>query len=200
MDHLQKRSKRSNSRRKKIWISGKTLYKISYSYDPDGNLASTTRYIHGKKAVESTLYDPFGREIEHKDALGFATRTTFNENFTNSLGQKVLQTSSIDPRGITTIKTQDALFRTVKTEIENLQKDTISSREMFHDPQGNLLFQKDHIYEDGRFKETQTFKYTYTSNHQIESFTRGFGTQKKEPQVLPISPQEKEPQKPIPME
>lgn len=34
----------------------------------------------------------------------------------------------------------------------------------------------DRLYENGRFRNTQTVKYAYTSDHQVEGLTRGFGT------------------------
>ncbi len=157
--------------------SGQILYKISYSYDGDSNQETITRYINGKQAIQMFAYDSFCRLIQHQDAEGFITRTTYNENFTNLLGQKVLQTTTIDPRHISTLETQDALMRTAKAEILNSQEVHIASYELIHDPQGNLLYRRDHVYENGHFQNTQTIKYSYTSDHQIESLTRGFGTE-----------------------
>ncbi|MCX6989869.1 MAG: hypothetical protein NTX49_02210 [Chlamydiae bacterium] len=156
--------------------SGSTLYKISYSYDSDGNQETITRYINGKKAVDTYSYDAFGRLTQHRDAEGYISETTYDETFTNTLGQRVLQTRVTDPRGIATITTQDALARPIRVEILNTYGATISCREMIYDPQGNLSYRKDYVYEQDRFQNSQTFKYTYTSDHQIESLTRGLGT------------------------
>ena len=41
-----------------------------------------------------------------------------------------------------------------------------------YDPHGNLLYKKDHVYENGQYKNTQTIGYTYTPTHQIKSLTR----------------------------
>jgi RHS repeat-associated protein len=152
------------------------LYKIRYSYDGDGNQESVTRYINGKEAVESFGYDSFCRRSQYTDAEGYITRTAYNENFTNPLNQRVLQTTTIDPQHITTLETQDALTRTVRVEILNSHGATISCRDMIHNPQGNLLYQRDHVYENERLRNTQTVKYSYTPDHQIETLTRAFGT------------------------
>lgn len=92
------------------------------------------------------------------------------------LGQKVLQKSTTDPRLITTLETQNALNRTSKVELLDSDGSHIACHELIHDPQGNLLYRRDHIYENAYFQNTQTIQYTYTSDHQIESLTRGFGT------------------------
>ncbi len=156
--------------------SGRTLYKINYSYDSDGNRETITKYINGKEAVEVFTYDSFCRLIEEKDAMGNATRTLYDENHTNALGQKVLQRAITDPRHVTTLETKDALSRTAKKEILGPQKAIISCQDMTYDPQGNLLYRRDHVYENGRFLSTQTIKYTYTPDNRIASLTRAFGT------------------------
>ncbi len=161
---------------RKTDASGNTLYKINYSYDPVGNQRTITRYINGKEAVETFDHDSFSRFTWHQDAEGYVSKTTYDENFTNSLGQRALQTTSIDPRGVASVDTQDALTRTIRTEILNPLNATISCRDMTYDPQGNLIYRRDHVYENDRFQNTQTVHYTYTPNHQIESLTRAFGT------------------------
>ncbi len=156
--------------------SGHILYKISYSYDNDGNRETIIRYINEKKAIDTFTYDSFCRLIQHQDAEEFITRTTYNEHFANPLGQKVLQKKTVDPRQITTLETQDALNRTAKIEMLNSQGAHISCHDLIHDSQGNLLYRRDYVYENDRFRSTQTVKYVYTPDHQIESITRAFGT------------------------
>lgn len=153
-----------------------SLYKISYTYDEDDNLKTMTRTIMGAEAIDTYLYDSLGRLIEHRDALGEITQTHYEENYHNSLGQKVLQTITTDPRQIITIETQDALHRTVGKEIQDAQKKTLSLQELIYDPHGNLTHQKDTVYRSGQQQNTQTLQYTHTSDHQIASLTRAFGT------------------------
>ncbi|MBI5346976.1 MAG: RHS repeat-associated core domain-containing protein [Chlamydiae bacterium] len=157
-------------------IAGNILYKISYSYDGDGNQKTITHYINGKEAVDTFAYDSFCRLVEEKDAMNYVTKTLYDESYINALGQKVLQTVTIDPRHITSIVTKDALSRTVKQETLNPQRTTLSYQEMIQDPQGNLLYQRDHVYENGHFLNTQIIKYTYTPDNRIASLTRAFGT------------------------
>jgi len=161
---------------KKTDREGKLLYKISYRYTDDGDLAGTTRYINGKEATESFTYDAFGREIEHQDPYGDKVSTRYNENYTNSLGQKVLQIKTVDPKRITKTTIHDPYFKVVQEETINPQGTTIACWNKIYDPNGNVLYWKEHVYEDGAYQNTQCTHFTYTSGNQISSATRAFGT------------------------
>ena len=161
---------------KKTDLSGHILYKTECSYDPDGNRNSIIRYINGEEAIQLFAYDPFQRKIHQRDALGYETFTAYDENYTNTLGQKVLQIKTVDPKGIATLKTQDALSRSVRVERLGIGGQIVSGHEMSYDPQGNLTLHRDHIYEDGRFQSTQEVAYFYTPDYQVKSLTRGYGT------------------------
>ena len=106
---------------KKTDHCGNLLYHICYTYDADGNKATTTKYINGQQSLHKYTYDAFGRLIESKDPGSFVTKYVYNEHHINSLGQRVLQTTAIDPYHVMTVETQDALNRTVKKEMFNLR-------------------------------------------------------------------------------
>jgi len=162
---------------KKTDLAGHLLYKMSYSYDADGNRETITRTINGKEATEAFAYDPFQRKILKKDALGYETHISYDETHSNALGQKVLQVKTVNPDGVSLLETQDALIRSVKVEKLGSNGQAVSCHEMTYDPQGNLIFHQDHIYEDGRFQTTQAVRYSYTPDHRVKSLTRGYGTQ-----------------------
>jgi YD repeat-containing protein len=67
-------------------------------------------------------------------------------------------------------------YDTAKVEVQNAQGNLVAGHEQIYDPHGNLLFRKDHLYENGQYRNTQTVRYTYTLDHRIESLTRGFWT------------------------
>ncbi len=161
---------------KKTDLSGHILYKTEFSYDFDGNRNSIIRYVNGEEAIESFAYDPFQRKICCRDALGYETFTSYDENYINHLGQKALQVKTVDPKGIATLKTYDALSRSVRVEKFGVGGQIISCHEMTYDPQGNLTLHRDHIYEDGEFQSTQAVRYTYTPDHLVKSLTRGYAT------------------------
>src|SRR5690606_16282964 len=93
-----------------------------------------------------------------------------------------------DPRYITTIETRDALPRPAKKETLDPRKSTIACQEMTYDPYGNLLYQRDHVYENGHFRNTQIIKYSYTSDHRMASLTRAFGTKDARTTTFTYSP------------
>ncbi len=154
--------------------SEQTLFKVSYTYDADGNQTSITHYRNGKEAKEIFSYDSFGRHTKKEDPEGHSTKTFYDENCKNTLGQRVLQTTTIDPL-LLTRETHDAFAKPVKKE--TIKDGLIARQEMSYDPHGNLSFRKDLVFENKQLQGTQITQYTYTPCHQIESCTRAFGTQ-----------------------
>ncbi len=156
--------------------AGTLLYKIGYSYTEDGDIARITRFIDGKEAIESFKYDAFRRKIEHQDPFSHKTTTVYKENHVNDFGQQVLQVTTIDPKGMTTIETKDPFLRIVKKEIKTSQGMTIASWDKIYDPNGNITYWKEYLYEDGHYKNTQCTHFSYTRDNSVESNTRAFGT------------------------
>ncbi len=147
--------------KKETDLKGNLLYKIEYSYDKDGNLETDTCYVHNEKSIEVFLYDPTGREIEHRDPLGFTAKTTYNEK------ESQLQITKTDPRGFATIKTYDAHNNLIE------KKTPLGVTELSYDPCSNLLERTDQP-QDGA---AQTIRYTYTPTNQVETLTRAAGTE-----------------------
>jgi RHS repeat-associated protein len=173
---VQKKCEKCGLEESKTDGAGVILYKIGYSYNEDGELVSIKRYIDGNEAIETFRYDSFGRKIEHKDPLGNKTSTIYNENCVNSLGQKILQVTTVDEKGISTVETKDPFLRIVKEETQNPQGATIACWDKTYDPNGNVVYWKEHVYEDGHCHDAQKVKFTYTSDNYVESNTRAFGT------------------------
>jgi RHS repeat-associated protein len=156
--------------------SGTPLYKISHSYNADGDPATITRYINNKEATDTFTYDAFRREIEHQDTYGNKTTTLYNENHINNLGQKVLQITTVDPKKVTKITTQDPLSRITKEETLNPLGVTIALWEKSYNPNGYVTHWKEHVYADGHYQNTQCTHFTHTTDNKVASITRAFGT------------------------
>ncbi|MEI8124540.1 MAG: RHS repeat-associated core domain-containing protein [Parachlamydiaceae bacterium] len=155
---------------------GHLLSTIAYSYDTDGNIATITRNINGNDAIETFVYDSFQRQIESVDAVGNRTGTTYNENTLNSLGQKVLQTTIVDPKNRTTIKTEDPYGRLATEEIIGPDGTDLSKLEMTYDKNGNQIRKRNIIYQDGHFQRTLETTCTYNPFNKIKSVVRAANT------------------------
>jgi RHS repeat-associated protein len=140
-----------------------TLYHlIQYTYDPDGNRTTITRFPHNKKATETFTYDPFHRLTERRDALDHATTTVYQENLRNSLGSRILTTLITDPNGIVTKRSYDPYGR-----LSQLQVGTSYTQERFYDAAGNLL-----QMQEG----TLLNRYEFSPTHLLTAHTRAYGT------------------------
>ncbi len=153
---------------------GHLLYRIGYTYDEDGNRRSVIRFIEGNPSPEIFTYDTFHRLIEHQDPLGHSTTTQYDEDHINEIGQKVLLIKSVDPHQTTSLKVHDALGQIVEQTV--LDPHTISRIQKTYDPQGNLIFQRDHVYENGQYRTTQTTHSSYSNRNHLESCTRAYGS------------------------
>lgn len=154
---------------------GRQLDRVSYTYDRDGHLATTTRWINGEESTYRWSYDAFGRLIEKEDPASSITQTTYDEHHLNPLGQRVVQVTTTDPLGVAAVETRDALDRVVKREVFTPQGTTLSSRELVYDPHGNLICEREFIYENGAPAGVQTLRYDYTSTNRLSRWIQGEG-------------------------
>lgn len=157
---------------KKSDISGHLLYQTNYSYDEDGNRETMTRTVNEQKLVDTYKFDPFGRLVQQQDSEGNITKIAYNMNYTNQIGQKVLQKTIHDPYQGTIIETMDALNRTVQAESSNFNGKTVFRKQFTYDPQGNLLHWQEDICEDDHFRNSYIIKCCYTEDRQIKNLTQ----------------------------
>lgn len=147
---------------RKIDEAGKELYKVSYTFDADGNQKTVTRYPHNVAATTTYSHDPFSRLTEVIDPLGFKTTTIYDESQTNSHGQHILKKTIIDPNDISTVITYDPYGSETSREMG-----TLRTEKRTYDPARNLL----QIQEGSR-----KTRFTYNCLNLTETQTRAFGT------------------------
>jgi RHS repeat-associated protein len=150
--------------------SGNILYQIYYAYDEEGNRNKITRFVNNQPAKETFVYDPLKRLIEHHDALDNVTTTQYNDFFMNSLGQRVLSKTIIDPEGMHTIEEYDPFGKIVKREVVDKDK-PVSILKNWYDAHGNLVEHQDQLSQ-----KTQISHYTYNTLNLVESHTRAYST------------------------
>jgi len=154
------------------------LYQIAYTYDADGNRTSITKNVHDKKASSQYVYDGFKRLISYTDPLGYLTTTSYEENTSNSLNQKVLKIITCDPKGITREKTYDALSCVVNEEVKNANQKTLSLKEWDYDAHGNKLQERDHIYENETFIKRFITDYSYNNRNLLTRLSKASDSEK----------------------
>ncbi|MCP5491230.1 MAG: hypothetical protein H7A42_09015 [Chlamydiales bacterium] len=157
-------------------LSNTTLYKKTYTYDPDGNQITLTHYIDSQKAKQTFEYDPFGRLTLHIDPLGYFTTYHYQENHLNTLGQKTLQIKITDPLRITKIKTHNAHGQITEETTLDPHHQTIAHHQNIFDPSGNRIYRIDDVYQNTTYHCAQITKQTYNKRHLLESTTRGYDT------------------------
>ncbi|MEI6242932.1 MAG: RHS repeat-associated core domain-containing protein, partial [Chlamydiota bacterium] len=155
-------------------LDGKVLTQVQYTYDASGNRSSTIQTIQGKLTERKCLYDSFHRLVQEIDPLGFATNYNYLETASNSLGHRVLQKIQIDPVGLHTEETYDALDRLV-SRIQKKEK-TVSQEEMFYDGNSHLAKQVSTIYSSSESPHQVTTLWNYNSLNRLESLTEAYGT------------------------
>ena len=74
------------------------------------------------------------------------------------------------------MKQKIPFLRVVKGETLNPQGITISSWDKIYNPNGQVIYWKEHVYEDECYQNTQCTHFTYTSDNKVASATRAFGT------------------------
>ena len=104
--------------------------------------------------------------------FGNQTKIIYNENAVNAIGQKVLQVTTIDPKNQSVVKIEDAYGKIVQEDVMGLENQLITSKKMSYDPNGNLLLQKNLIFQNGQYQRTLETQYRYDSNNQVISTTR----------------------------
>ena len=159
---------------KKQDVNGNILFQEEYRYDAAGNQTAIVRFPHNQRAEELLTYDPFNRLIEKKDPLGYATTTTYNDQYINALDQKVLQKTTTDPLGNSTIETCDAKQRLDCSQKKNSRGELLAQEDYFYDANDNLSRQVSTVLSTSP-KRLVTTRWTYDAMDRVISLKEGYG-------------------------
>lgn len=117
---------------------GVVYWKKGFVYDSCNFLTQKISYQTEKPVLESiTEFDGLGNPILIRDACGRETRIILDYFHTNDLGQKVFKKTQIDPAGGKTEMVYDAPGRLVLLSQKDPKGNTLLSREIFYDLNGN---------------------------------------------------------------
>lgn len=168
-----------------------------FTYDTHGFKVQAERLTSQGKATDLFSYDGAGRLSRHIDPLGAVTAFNYSEDHLNELNQKVLQKTTIDPLGHSTIETYDALNKITSQEKCDLSGKIVAKEEYLYDRAGNRARRITSIYQstaptkkvssyweyDAMARvikemeaETKTTLYSYDSRGRMKSKTLPSGT------------------------
>lgn len=156
---------------------GKPLSRIAFEYDGSGNTSAVIRFINGEEAKETFLYDAYNRLIEHTDALGSSTKIHYDDQFLNALGQYVLQKTTEEKAGITTVETFDALSRLVSSEKRDGSGNPLAHELFFYDEVNNLSRQISALFTPEAPAQTIETRWQYDSLSRLISLTEAYGSE-----------------------
>lgn len=127
---------------REIDASGKVHSKSQTTYDPNGNVTSTTTWNHAGTAISTQTYDPRGNLSSSTDALGNVTYYKQRyDYFFEGFNLPCLEV--IDPAGVKTVTVSDGRGSEIKTKIYSAEGKLLSHVEKFYDIRGNLV-RKEH--------------------------------------------------------
>jgi RHS repeat-associated protein len=115
-------------------LDGNILTKTLYAYDKAGNKTETTHWTSVGPSTEITLFDSFKRPLQHVDALGHITATTYDDD--------ALQKITTDPEGTRLIETYDLLGRLDTLQIKSPSNELLHQEIYIYDGAGNKIQQQ----------------------------------------------------------
>jgi len=135
--------------------SGRIENWMAFTYDSQNLKVEARRNTSQGQARDLFAYDTARRLIHHTDPEGNITRWIYDETHQNSLGQRVLQKTIIDPLGSRAIEMQDAAGRPVFCEKQDSSGRPLSKDAFFYDRSGNRAKRMTTVYkEDLQIRKT----------------------------------------------
>jgi YD repeat-containing protein len=144
-----------------------------FSYDAENRKIQAIRTTSQGEATDLFLYDRESRLTRHVDPEGNQTEFLYSETETNALGQRVLQKTTIDPRGNSTIEIHDALNRVTSRIRKDPQGNTVSKEELFYDKAGNQARRISTVYHYYTPKSRTSVQWEYDLMGRVITESQG---------------------------
>jgi RHS repeat-associated protein len=154
-------------------VSLAPLSTFEQTYDDSGNIASSTKYIEGKKATTTYRYDTFNRCIETINPLGAVTTVEYR-------GDSLKITTL--PKGLSLWQTYNAAGSLIDEKKYAPTGKLLSYEEYYYDGTQKLLFHKSLPFG------TITKK-TYNNRSLLETVTEGYRTKEEKTTLYYYSPE-----------
>ncbi len=151
---------------------GRVLHFSCYGYDSQGN--RTLSQTGDQKTI--THYNSSKQPILMIDGSGNETHISYNYEYINNFGQKILQKTTTDPLGLRTVETHDALERLVEIVQLNPFGVKIARQALSYDLAGNQTEREDEVIEDSELKRSIFTKFRYNEVNQLIETNEAVGT------------------------
>lgn len=151
---------------------GKIENHMKFFYDSENRKEKAIRITSQGEATDLFSYKD-GKLSSHTDPNKAITTFIYNEFFENEFEQYVLQKTTIDPLGISTIETHDAGERLVRREKKDAGGQTAFKEEFFYDRSGNQAKRVSYIYKDGKQSKQISTTWKYDTMGRIKEEAEG---------------------------
>ncbi|NGX61734.1 MAG: putative deoxyribonuclease RhsA [Chlamydiae bacterium] len=151
--------------------SGNILLLKSFLFDEAGRciLEKTVRDEQDLELLRTT-YDPFGEPICFEDSLGNKTEILLD------YGKEVLEKTVVNPLGMQTIYTFDALGRMSALVKKDSQGRLLAEQKMFYDSVGNKAVERHAVLVNGKQVGVQQTRWVYGPSGRLEELIEGDGS------------------------
>lgn len=137
-----------------------------FSYDEENRKTKAVRVTSVGEATDLFLYDRESRLTAHTDPLHNTTQFLYGET-ENTLGQRVLQKTTIDALGNQMIETHDAQNRCVSRLKKDPQRNNVAAEEFFYDKAGNQARRVSTVYHQQATKNQICVRWEYDSMGRV---------------------------------
>lgn len=153
--------------------AGNVLKSTRYRYDVLGN---RTHIIQADGATAENVYDSRGFIIKTIDPLGNTSHTTYDDNYIDSYGQRVLNVTSVDALGTKSEVIHDTHHRPCLFLRWDAFGALVAKRELRYDRLGNVVHTIDSALSHSILLHEVTTTMEYDQMHRMIAMTEAVGT------------------------
>ena len=156
--------------------SGRIWGRVQIEYDETGNKISEIVHTDEGLSITKTEYNVLNQPTKIIDPLGYATYIDYNFEFRNEFEQRVLQKTTVDPKGIQTVETYDVFDRVIRVEKKDPFGQMLSKVDRRFDFVGNLIQEEQTVIAPGKDDRTITNLMEYNSADQLTCLIEAAGS------------------------
>ncbi len=156
--------------------SGRIWGRVQTEYDETGNKISEIVHTDEGLSITKTEYNVLNQPTKIIDPLGYATYIDYNFEFRNEFGQRILQKTTVDPKGVQTVETYDVFDRVVRVEKKDPFGQMLSKVDKRFDFVGNLIQEEQTVITPGKDDRTIINLMEYNSANQLTCLIEAAGS------------------------